>query len=254
MKESVRQPFPLELWQPGTGRDVLCLIHPIGGDVRVYRALAAALDPALTVCLIADPALRQDVSPQWTLAERAANYHSALLTRFPNDEWRWQLAGWSFGAWVAIGMAAESEAAGAPVRALHLIDPPPPASGVLFRHYDEAKLAAIIAHELDSAEGPGTQQYAEQLARCCRTNLRSMSYHRLPRLTQTPSRLWVADRPVPELTPTATPQVWQATWHAHLPEPSAWQCLDTDHYGIMRSPHAEVIAAGINSTIGELNP
>ncbi|SDZ27512.1 amino acid adenylation domain-containing protein [Amycolatopsis xylanica] len=233
----------LEIWQEGTGREVLCLVHPVGGDIQAYGSLVSALDPRLTVCLIADPGLRQARASTWTLTERARRYYAALHARFPGAEC--QLAGWSFGAWVATGMAAEAETAGRPARALHLLDPPPP--GADFGGYDETRLEAVFARELGDA-ADSTKAYAERLARCCRANLRSMAGHELPKLAATPSGLWLAERPVPEL-PSVAGQ--EALWQPHLPEPTDWHRLDTNHYGIVRAPHVHAIAAVINATIGE---
>ncbi|WP_370949421.1 AMP-binding protein [Amycolatopsis sp. cg5] len=233
----------LEVWQEGTGREVLCLVHPVGGDIQAYRALVSAIDPRLTVCLIADPGLRQPTASTWTLADRARRYHAALHARFPDRDC--QLAGWSFGAWVATGMAAEAETAGRPVRALHLLDPPPP--GADFGRYDESQLEAVFAHELGAA-GDSTKAYAERLARCCRANLRSMAGYELPKLAATASSLWLAERPVPEL-PSVAGQ--EARWSPHLTEATDWYRLDTTHYGIVRTPHVHAIAAVINATIGE---
>ncbi|MEZ0089214.1 amino acid adenylation domain-containing protein [Streptacidiphilus sp. EB129] len=241
----------VEVWQQGTGNQVLCLVHPVGGDIQAYRSLVSALDARLTVCLIADPALRQPGTSAWTLAERARRYHAALQARFPHGTWRRQVAGWSFGAWVAVGMAAEAEAAGRPLDALHLLDPPPPGAGALLRRYDESQLATVFANELGhsgtGSAGPQAQAYAERLAECCRANLRSMTDHQVPRLAATPSQLWLAGQPVDGLPSYGTPERQQALWRGHLPEPSDWHRLDTTHYGIVRPPYADAVAAAINA-------
>ncbi len=75
----------LDVWQAGTGTDLLCLIHPVGGDIQAYRSLVSALDPRLTVCLIADPALFHPELPSWSVTERARHYAAALRERFPRD-------------------------------------------------------------------------------------------------------------------------------------------------------------------------
>lgn len=237
----------LDIWQEGTGSDVVCLVHPVGGDIQAYRALVSALAPQLTVCLIADPALRQASAPTWTVTERAHHYYAALRTRFPAEEWRWQLAGWSFGAWVAIGMAAEAEAAGRPAHGLHLIDPPPPGASALVGAYDQARLDDVFAEELAHVGAAAATAYAERLARCCRANLNSMVEHRLPRLTRTPSQLWLAESAAMS-GPTSAAR--QHDWPTHLTAPTHWHRLDTTHYGIVRHPHAETIAAAINEAAG----
>ncbi|WP_432841801.1 SDR family NAD(P)-dependent oxidoreductase [Dactylosporangium sp. CA-092794] len=225
------EPELLEVWQYGDGTDVLCLIHPVGGDIQAYRSLVAAVGPGLTVCLIADPGLRGR-EPGWSLAERARVYREALAAAYPPERWRHRLAGWSFGAWVAAAMAAEAERSGRPAAALHLIDPPPPRSGPQFLGYDEETLRTLFAAELRSTGGHGTE-YADRLARCCRANLAAMASYQPPRLTATPSRLWLAEHGDP------------AAWREHLPSPSAVVVLGTDHYGIVRPPWAEQIGRSI---------
>ena len=228
----------IQVWQESAGPDVLCLIHPVGGDVQAYRPLVSALGPELTVCLIADPALRRLEPPEWSVTERARRYHEALSARFPAAEWRWHLAGWSFGAWVAAGIAAEAEAAGTPARTLHLIDPPTP--GARFGDYDEAHLRTIFERELGAAGG-AAGEYAQRLARACRANLRSMTGHELPRLSTTTSRVWFASEPEGGLPTPAGPDAWRAL----LPEPTEWRRLSTTHYGIVRPPHVQAVADAI---------
>ncbi|HEV2888658.1 MAG TPA: SDR family NAD(P)-dependent oxidoreductase, partial [Jatrophihabitans sp.] len=241
-------PVTLDVWQPGTGTDLLCLIHPVGGDIQAYRSLVSALDPRLTVCLIADPALYRPELPPWSLAERAQRYHEALRARFPRAEWRWRLAGWSFGAWVALAMAAESEAAGQPVAGLYLLDPPPPGSGAALQNYDEDQLRAVFAMELGQG-GPSGEvaAYAERLARCCRANLASMAGYQLPALAETPTELWLASRPVPGLPEHGSASERQQLWQALLPGLAGCHVLDTSHDGVVRAPAVQAIALAVNA-------
>ncbi|MFJ6774105.1 SDR family NAD(P)-dependent oxidoreductase, partial [Kitasatospora sp. NPDC091257] len=238
-----------EIWQQGTGTDVLCLVHPVGGDIQAYRSLVSALGPRPTVCLIADPALERPGTADWTLPERARRYAAALRARFADGTRRLHLAGWSFGAWAVMGMAAEAEAIGRPVHGVHLIDPPPPGSGGLFQEYDDAQLQAVFSHELGQGgsvpAGPEAHGYAERLVRCCRANLRSMADYRMPMLSATPSRLWLAGRPVEGLPWAGAPERQRELWRPYLPEPSTWHRLDTTHYGIVRPPHVHAVAAAI---------
>ncbi|MFI6684901.1 amino acid adenylation domain-containing protein [Streptomyces sp. NPDC050485] len=243
---------PLEVWQTGTGREVLCLVHPVGGDIQAYRALVSALDERFTVCLIADPALRSPERPVWSLADRARRYHAALQARFPGGSWHWRLVGWSFGAWVAHAMAAEAEAAGRPAEGLCLLDPPPPDAGPRFEAYDGTELASVFAHELgqggaEPRMSEEARSYAERLARCCRANLASMARHELPSLPGTPARLWLASRPVPGLPDLGSTEHQLDLWHGQLANLTDWECLDTTHYDLVRPPQVHVIAHAINS-------
>jgi thioesterase domain-containing protein/acyl carrier protein len=270
----------LDVWQAGTGTDLLCLIHPVGGDIRAYRSLVSALDPRLTVCLIADPALYRPELPPWSLAERARRYCAALHSRFPRDSWRWRLAGWSFGGWVALTMAAGCEAAGRPAASLYLLDPPPPGSGADLQSYDENQLRTMFALELGSNGRTGANDrtggngltgsddparaggeaaaYAERLARCCRANLASMAEHRLPALSDradtrssaaapTPVELWLATRPVPGLPAPLPAAERRRLWQPLLPGLAGCHLVDTTHDGIVRAPAVGQIATLINA-------
>ncbi|WP_265583785.1 SDR family NAD(P)-dependent oxidoreductase [Chitinimonas koreensis] len=242
----------LEIWQQGSGSDLLCLVHPVGGDIQAYRALVARLDPRWTVCLIADPALRQAGLPAWPLEERARLYHAALRQRFAPADWQWHLAGWSFGAWVALAMAAEAETAGTAAAALYLLDPPPPGSGPRFQDYTAAEVEAVFAHELGQRAGEDggaeAARYREGLTRCCLANLASMARYELPRLAHTASHVWIAREPVAGLpAPLGSPEAQRQRWQKHLAQLASWHGVDTTHYGLVRPPHAAAVAGFIDS-------
>ncbi|RZU53339.1 amino acid adenylation domain-containing protein [Krasilnikovia cinnamomea] len=238
----------VSVWQHGTGRDVLCLIHPVGGDIGAYRPLVAALGPALSVCLIADPGLRDGRPPGWSVAERAKRYLAALDARFPQPGWRMRLGGWSFGAWVALAMAAEAEAAGRPVAALNLLDPPPPDAGPALGSYDEQQLATVFAAELSAPGSHTAAEHAQRLARCCRANLAAMAEARLPRLAATPARLWLATGATAGLPAPVDPAAQWTVWRDRLPGDATWEPVSTTHYGIVQSPHVTAIAQRIEET------
>ncbi|WP_217142964.1 non-ribosomal peptide synthetase [Streptomyces sp. AC627_RSS907] len=238
----------VEVWQRGTGRDTLCLVHPVGGDIQAYRPLAAALPADLTLCLIPDPRLRDPDLPAQSVTDRAAQYLEAVRAAVPRADRRLFLAGWSFGAWIALSMSALAERTGHPVDSLHLLDPPPPGTGDLYAAYDEERVAAVFTRELsgngaDRLTAAG-RAYAERLARCCRANLTAMAGHPLPRLTRTPTTLWLAQRPVPERL-LAPAQTAPDAWDAHLAAPYAVHRVNTDHYGLFTRPHVESLAAAL---------
>lgn len=242
----------VEVWQRGPGPDVLCLVHPVGGDIQAYRPLVAALPDELTVCLIADPKLRDPAQPARSIADRAAHYLEAVRNAFPDPNSRLSLAGWSFGAWTALSMAALAETDGRPVEAVHLLDPPPPGAGQRLAAYDERQVDAVFAREL-SGNGKGNgggrltesgRAYAERLAHCCRTNLAAMAEHRLPRLDRTPAEVWLAERPVEEGMLAPEPTAPDA-WDAHLPRPFRLHHVDATHYELVAEPHVQAIAAAL---------
>ncbi|MEU5717066.1 amino acid adenylation domain-containing protein [Streptomyces sp. NPDC020403] len=243
----------LDLWQEGTGSAVLCLVHPVGGDIQAYRSLVAALGTAPTVCLIADPALRDAGVPAWSLAERAHHYDAALRERFGGPAHRLHLAGWSYGARVAMEMAGLAESAGRPLEALYLLDPPPPQARALVTSYAEAHLEKVFAAELGAgASSLPTEQaraYAERLARCCRANLRSLGEHHVRPIVSVPTYLWLAEHPTAGIPTPADPQDLDGQWTDCLPPSAVRSYLPTDHYGIVAAPHVDTVAATIRSTL-----
>ncbi|MEU0137406.1 amino acid adenylation domain-containing protein [Streptomyces sp. NPDC006296] len=248
-------PVVLDVWQEGTGPAVLCLVHPVGGDIQAYRSLVRALGPGATVCLIADPALRDATAPAWSLAERARHYEAELLKRFDGAPHRLHLAGWSFGARVAMEMAALAEAAGRPVETLHLLDPPPPRADGLVAAYDGTHLEKLFAAELGTggATGPASadhaQAYAERLARCCRANLHSLGEHTVRPLVSTPTSLWLAERPAAGMPAPGDPRETDRQWSACLPPGAVRRSLPTDHYGIVADPHVLTVAGTIAAAL-----
>lgn len=251
-------PVDVEVWQHGERGDVLCLVHPVGGDIQAYRPLVSALDDRLTVCLIADPALRYPQRPGGPIAERAIRYLDAVRARFPEPGRRLSLAGWSFGAWTALSMAAVAEKSGRPVHGLYLLDPPPPGGGAAPAAYDDRQVDAVFARELSGNRTDGLtargRDYAERLAQCCRANLAAMAGHELPRLTRTPATVWLAERMVQDL-PSLAPEPTDAdAWEMHLPAPFRVHHVDTDHYGLVAAPRVRAVAAVIDSDLNAPSP
>ncbi|MFG3254890.1 amino acid adenylation domain-containing protein [Streptomyces sp. NPDC048172] len=255
-------PVTLDIWQEGTGPAVLCLVHPVGGDIQAYRPLVATLGPGPTVCLIADPALRDAALPAWSLAERARLYDAALRDRFGGPGHRLHLGGWSYGARVAMEMASLAETAGQPLESLHLLDPPPPQAGTLVAAYDETHLDRVFAAELGTgapdptAPGPDAsadhaRAYAERLARCCRANLRSLGEHQVRPLSRVPTHLWLAERPTAGIPAPGEPRETDRQWSACLPSSAVRRSLPTDHYGVVAEPHVHTVAEALTAMLDQ---
>jgi amino acid adenylation domain-containing protein len=236
-------------WNEGEGHDVLCLVHPVGGDVEAYRELVSVLDPDQPVCVIADPALAHPDLPPVGVEERAAHYLRALERRYPRREFRWRLAGWSFGAWVAHAMCALAERAGAPAPELYAIDPPAPDAGPELAGYSPAEIEASFLDEMSrhwpASDGPPPemQDYVRRLLRCCKANVASMTTHRPVRLERTVAHVFVAMRSSPAGLAVQRPaEVLRREWQALLPRMLTWRTLDADHYGIVTGAAARTVA------------
>jgi thioesterase domain-containing protein len=222
--------------------------RPLAGTALAGTALAGTV---LAGTALSGPAPARPGASGWSIADRAWHYYTALRAQFPPGQWRWRLAGWSFGAWLAVAMAAQAEADGCPAQEVSLIDPPSPDAGSSLAGYDDAQLERVFAAELGHGAadriGPPARDYAERLARCGRASLASMAGYSPPALDVTPARLWLAAQgtpglPAPEPAPTRA-QAWQTL----LPGLVSWQALDTTHDGIVRPPCVHTIAAEISA-------
>lgn len=236
----------IDVWQRGNGHSLLCLVHPVGGDIQAYRPLVSSLGADLTICLIADPALSQNVAQTCTIAERARDYLAALEQYFPQSQWQWQLAGWSFGAWVVTEMASQLEQRHATASHVLLLDPPAPGSGRLFANYSQAEIEAVFRQELAGAqlrEAGEHAHYVSRLTATCQRNLASMVDYAFPTLSRTPVSLMVASQAEEGLGGLSAPTAQdRQAWMQHLPRLVHWQVLATTHYGLMRQPMVEQVA------------
>ncbi len=111
---------PLVPIRPGGSRTPLFLVHPVGGNVLAYAALARHLGPEQPVYALRSRGLADGEEPAGTVEEMAADYLRALREVQPAGPYR--IGGWSMGGVVAFEMARQLEAAGEPVATLALID------------------------------------------------------------------------------------------------------------------------------------
>ncbi|MET0397259.1 MAG: amino acid adenylation domain-containing protein [Longimicrobiaceae bacterium] len=115
---------PLVALQTFGGRAPLFLVHPAGGHVVCYRALAVHLAPEQPVYALQPRGVDGGEEPLRDLREMAAYYLEAVRAFRPEGPYR--LGGWSFGGVVAWEMARRLAAAGEPPELLALIDTAPP--------------------------------------------------------------------------------------------------------------------------------
>lgn len=262
----------VEVWQAGSGRDLLCLVHPVGGDIQAYRALVSALEPQLTVCLIADPAL---LHPE--LAGLVRRRTGRPLPHRAGGALPPRGVAVATGGLVVrrVGGAVDGGRGGDGGPSHGRAVPPRPATpgaGPALGAYDEEEIRAVFAHELAQADGRGpaggnggedgagtgeegrrstagkvATAYAERLAHCCRANLATLRDHEPPRLTRTPSILWLASESVPGLPSPESPESQARAWQAYLPEPSHWESVETTHYDLVKPPHVKHVAEAVNT-------
>jgi amino acid adenylation domain-containing protein len=136
--------------QPGGSRPPLFLVHPLSGELFIYRHLVAALGPEQPVYGFQAVGFAADEEPLATVEAMAAVYVEALLSFQPRGPYL--LAGSSLGGLIAFEMARGLRSRGREVALLALLDAPDPAR---FAHRPEdaageAELA-ILQHLVPSA-------------------------------------------------------------------------------------------------------
>ncbi|MEV5836836.1 amino acid adenylation domain-containing protein [Nocardia sp. NPDC052112] len=89
----------------GGGKPPLFLVHPIGGNVLCYLALARYLDPDRAVYALQAAGADAGSTPEKTIIGMAESYLAAV--RRVQPEGPYHLAGWSFGGNVALEMARQ---------------------------------------------------------------------------------------------------------------------------------------------------
>ena len=271
-----RHRAPLVELAPGDdSRLPLFLVHPVGGGVLCYAALARALGAA-------DPG--QPIyglqSPDWegagaaTLEAMAERYVAAVRGRQPRGPYR--LGGWSMGGVAAFEMARQLGQAGDEVELLALVDSYAPGEpgGIGSDPLGEAAVRALFARDLSGLMGkelPATASGLERLGpdvplaeafaqaqaagllpaeldfaatlgmlAVFRANLaRLQGYAGGPypgRLTLL--RATDAPPPAPGTPPPGPALGWEALAAAVEVEP-----IPGDHYSLVRPPAVEAIAA-----------
>lgn len=237
------------------------LAHPVGGDVLCYSGLAALLGPDQPVYALQVP---DTDKPLTTIPELAAHYIDALDTALPRG--RYRLGGWSMGGMIALEMAARMSLRGTEIESVALIDvlePPTPRHAAapedstllswfardlaglagtewtpapaelrsLPDLYDRARAAGVLPPDVDA------DTLSAIVTRFSR-NTRALLTYRAPTYAGT-VRFYRAAR-------GATPAT-AAAWLARCTGDARIIDLPGDHYGIVRPPHVDALAAALRA-------
>ncbi|MET9933142.1 MULTISPECIES: alpha/beta fold hydrolase [unclassified Streptomyces] len=135
-------------------RDVIFLVHAIGGTVHSYAALAKCLQKTHAVVGIEAFGIRDDDPPVNTLGEIVERYVEAVRTVSPAGPYR--LGGWSMGGIVAFEMARRLEEEGQEVECVTLLDSPFTLSRADLGYADTSggrSLAARFAEDVSDSLG-----------------------------------------------------------------------------------------------------
>ncbi|RYZ40223.1 MAG: amino acid adenylation domain-containing protein [Myxococcaceae bacterium] len=252
---------------PGTAPPFFC-VHPVGGTVLTYAALARRLGPEQRFYGLQSRGLDGASPPQRTLEAMATDYVRALREVQPAGPYH--LGGWSLGGVIAYEMTRQLRDAGEEVALLALIDSyaqePVPASEPLLDRtltvsrfaqdlmgvaledleLDLGALAALepeaaLTQVLESAARagalpPGTDAAnAVALFHVFEANLEASRRYRAPAMEQRVLRIQAEA----QQDPTGT---GEGGWRALVGRGLESHRLPGNHYTLLREPHVQRVA------------
>ncbi|ASS74698.1 hypothetical protein CIG75_06735 [Tumebacillus algifaecis] len=134
----------------------LFLIHPIGGSVFCYRALAEELGVERPIYALQAPGL--DAGQEALLSVQAMAQHYLELVRSVQSSGPYHLGGWSFGGVIAVEMARLLQAQGERTAPLVLIDT---YAELEHTKEDESALVAAFFSDIAGLSGTDVTRFAE---------------------------------------------------------------------------------------------
>ncbi|WP_433662650.1 amino acid adenylation domain-containing protein [Nocardia sp. CA-128927] len=117
---TVSAPDPLVAVKPSGQLPPLFLVHPLGGTVSCYAALARHLPADQPLFALQAAGVDAGTSPLHAITDMAASYIEAIRRRQPHGPYH--LGGWSLGGFVAFEMLHQLESAGEEVASFILLD------------------------------------------------------------------------------------------------------------------------------------
>ncbi|WP_244221665.1 non-ribosomal peptide synthetase [Corallococcus exercitus] len=215
----------------GTQRPFFC-VHPVGGNVLAYAALAKQLGPDQPFYGLQSQGLDGGRPPLDTVEAMAALYVAAVRTVQPRGPYR--LGGWSMGGVVAFEMARQLQARGETVELVALIDPSAATDDRVALDVDDARQVAAL-FQLDQgqlASPEASTASGRTLLQVFTHNLRALKVHRPGTFTGRVLLLQAGDgRP-------ARDDGWSGHVHGELTR----EVLPGTHYTLLRAPHVQRLA------------
>jgi thioesterase domain-containing protein/acyl carrier protein len=231
---SLTQSSPLILLERGAERTPFFFVHPVGGTILQYRALARRLGKERPFYALQSPALEGNPLPADISIETLARiYLDAVRKAVPKGPYL--LGGWSFGGLVATEMARALRHAGEEVALLALLD----SHAQSDPHDDPNELAALAAWELGDGQSWPHQHFAT-VERIVHAHLRAVR-----RWTPKPY-----DGRVLLFAAYQRGVVRDATlgWGQLLPQLSVIE-VEADHFSLLREPAVDEVSHKIHAAL-----
>jgi amino acid adenylation domain-containing protein len=233
-KPELTQSSPLVLLAPGGERTPFFFVHPVGGTILQYRALARRLGVERPFYALQSPALEGNpLSLDITIESLAQNYIDAVKTAAPKGPYL--LGGWSFGGLVAAEMARALRHAGEKVALLALLD----SHAQSDPHDDPNELAALTAWELGDGQSWPYQHFAT-VERIVHAHLRAVRRW-TPKPYDGRAILFAAHQ---------NGVIRDATlgWGPLLPQLSVIE-VEADHFSLLREPAIDEVARKLHAAL-----
>lgn len=259
-RDSDSERLLVPLTPPGLDEDhapSLCLVHPIGGQVYVYRELATALAGDLQTHGLRASAEASEA----TVGELAAAYLDHLRRHSPAPR---VLGGASFGGMIAYEMACRLAAAGDPPDLLVMLDTPD-AADVAGRYDDDVPLLRYLAEQMPEFAWLRTPVAESQPAalrafvehardselvrhlRRLRGHMRAMQQYVAPAYPH-PVLYVKAGQRRAGVDPAAPESAWRARAARF-----SFAVVDGDHVSMHQTPHVTAVAAHIRDAFAALS-
>ena len=231
---SLTQSSPLVLLERGGKRTPFFFVHPVGGTILQYRALARKLGGERPFYALQSPAFEGNpLSPDITIEALARTYLDAVRTASPKGPYL--LGGWSFGGLVAAEMARALRHAGEEVALLALLD----SHAQSDPQDDPNELAALTAWELGDGQSWPHEHFAT-VERIVHAHLRAVRRW-TPKPYDGRALLFAAHR-------SGVARDATLGWGPLLPRLSVIE-IEADHFSLLREPAIDEIARELHAAL-----
>jgi len=271
-----RQPLP-QSWSPLVGiktsgsRSPFFCVHPVGGNVLCYSALAQHFDQEQPFYGLQSMNWHEEAELPASFEETAARYIEAIREKQPHGPYF--LGGWSIGGVLAFEMARQLQSQGQPVALLALMDSLAPVEENKNRvKHDDVRLLADLARAYnitlprDSAigslssedlikyaaelaekehvlpEGVGTR-WIRQLLRLHQQTITDLLNYR-PKIYAGQITLFCAKRNASYDVPLD-----DRGWGRLSAQPVDIYAAQGDHHSMLADPHAQTLARQLNDCL-----
>jgi amino acid adenylation domain-containing protein len=227
---------PLILLERGGAGAPFFFVHPVGGTILQYRALARWLRVERPFYALQSPAIDGDPLPRDVSIETLARSYLAAV-RAAQPKGPYLLGGWSFGGLVAFEMARTLRHAGEEVALLALLD----SHARSDPHTDPEALATLAAWELGDRQS-WPQAHFTKVERIVGAHLGAVRRWS-PQTYEGRTMLFAAHQPgvVHERT---------LGWGPLVPRLSVIE-IDADHFTLLREPAVREIAERLRAALAQ---